>query len=723
MVVISGGQARSPDIQEPLRPSDDAALQTKLLAALPAVGRVLAVGAHGDALADAYLQRHAAALWDRVDWDADAIRAAAPGCDLIVLADGFGAADDPLPLLKLLAEHCPADVVLVAGLRNEARLGNVIRLVEGDLGTSGDATTTGRWLGSPASIFRLLMDAGWMPHLADQTRADGPGSLAAAASALADELNLPRATAARTLGMDGLIVQATRRFPALEDAAPAAAARFTVVVPTTRTRQLQLNVGGSPGLQEVRAGIVSVRDAASPADALAQALPHVDGDWVLLCHQDVYFPEGFGRRLNALLAAIPAEQQETTLLGFVGMGVDARQERFAPAGFVIDRLHCVDHAESSAAVSIDELAVVISRRSVHRIDPALGWHLWATDLCLTAICDHKVFARIVRLPLFHNSVNDYTLPATFHASAHRLAEKFAAFGPIPTLCGTIDAAFLAQHRADAVPPPQRLVPLLATPATAARPAGPPSRLGAPTDAGAPAPSERRCCICGGSVDRWLPHPHIARRSEFMKLLDAVGSDLSVYQCPACHSTDRDRHLWLYMLATNLPQRMPSMRILHIAPEPHLEALIGRFGPREYVRGDLHPLRPDHLELDVEALAFAPSSFDLILCNHVLEHVSSPAQALSEFHRCLSPGGVLIAQTPYAPSLAHTLELTRPVSSAFAKLFYGQEDHVRLFGADIAQRIRAAGFDGELRSHADVLGDLDAQALGCNVREPFFCFTR
>jgi len=221
----------------------------------------------------------------------------------------------------------------------------------------------------------------------------------------------------------------------------------------------------------------------------------------------------------------------------------------------------------------------------------------------------------------------------------------------------------------------------------------------------------------------LPHPHIGRRSEFMKLLDAVGSDLSVYQCPSCHSTDRDRHLWLYMLASGLPQRMASMRILHIAPEQHLETLIGRAGPREYVRGDLHPMRAGHLKIDVESLAFGNASFDLILCNHVLEHVSSPAQALAEFHRCLSPGGVLIAQTPYAPSLVHTLELNRPVSSAFAKLFYGQEDHVRLFGADIADLFHAAGFSGDLRTHADVLGDLDAQTLGCNVREPFFCFTR
>jgi hypothetical protein len=94
-------------------------------------------------------------------------------------------------------------------------------------------------------------------------------------------------------------------------------------------------------------------------------------------------------------------------------------------------------------VSIDELAIVVARDSLHRIDPALGWHLWATDLCLESIGRHRVFPRIVRLPLFHNSSNDHRLPAAFHTSAALLAAKHPEFGAIATLCGTIDAAFLS----------------------------------------------------------------------------------------------------------------------------------------------------------------------------------------------------------------------------------------------------------------------------------------
>jgi hypothetical protein len=134
------------------------------------------------------------------------------------------------------------------------------------------------------------------------------------------------------------------------------------------------------------------------------------------------------------------------LIGFAGMGVNRQTHAYEQAGFVIDRLHRFDQPASDAAVSIDELAVVVSRDSLHRIDPGMGWHLWATDLCLAAICQHQVFARIVRLPLFHNSLNDYQLPGSFYDSAAKLMAKYPDFGPIATLCGTLDENFLARAR-------------------------------------------------------------------------------------------------------------------------------------------------------------------------------------------------------------------------------------------------------------------------------------
>lgn len=230
-----------------------------------------------------------------------------------------------------------------------------------------------------------------------------------------------------------------------------------------------------------------------------------------------------------------------------------------------------------------------------------------------------------------------------------------------------------------------------------------------------------CCICHATVDRWTPHPHIEGRSEFMKLMQTVGSDLSVFSCPACGCTDRDRHLWLYLDAIALPPRLPGADVLHLAPEAALERLIAAQQPGSYVRGDLHPYRPGHLVIDAQALQFADASFDLVICNHVLEHVACPELALQECRRVLRPGGVLIAQTPYSPMLKKTFERLDAVDPGFATLFYGQADHVRLFGADIGDYFRNAGFRGELLPHEQLLADIDPALAGCNAREPLFAF--
>lgn len=232
-----------------------------------------------------------------------------------------------------------------------------------------------------------------------------------------------------------------------------------------------------------------------------------------------------------------------------------------------------------------------------------------------------------------------------------------------------------------------------------------------------------CALCESSVSAWLPHPQIgAIDVEFLSQVESVGSRLDKHLCPRCHSNDRDRHLWLYLLKSGVLENAHHKRILHVAPEGTIEPRIRSMNPLEYIGGDLYPRNVHHRKIDVEALDFPDGHFDLIICNHVLEHVGHPDRALAEFRRCLAPGGHLVAQTPYSPVLKYTFELNRPATVPFAVRYFGQDDHVRLFGADISDFFRAAGLNGELYPHESVLGDVDPEKFGVNGKEPFFFFS-
>ena len=108
------------------------------------------------------------------------------------------------------------------------------------------------------------------------------------------------------------------------------------------------------------------------------------------------------------------------------------------AGLVIDRTTLFRHQPSAGAVSMDEFAVALHRDSDVSIDPALGWHLWATDLCLQAEQKAKrPIAQILDVPLFHNSTNAHQLPPEFHTSARVLLDKYPARQRFETLCGEL----------------------------------------------------------------------------------------------------------------------------------------------------------------------------------------------------------------------------------------------------------------------------------------------
>ena len=469
LVVISGGpQAASSALP---RQAHNAAFQ-RLLKSLPAAQRVLELGCGAGELAQAYKRQHPDCHWTGVDSVPASLAQAHPYVDAalclnlaaasiqtiqsrfdLIVVNKLERLPQAATVLSELGKLLKPNGVMFVLAENHARLSSLAHLIEADVSTGTaatvqDASSLDRAhprFQSPSTIYKMLMDADWMPTLVDHEPDDVVDDrLAAAARYMGEALGVPPGCPDRVHRMKHLVIRTQRLFDAPVQAS--SQALFDVVVPTNKEQQLRVNVEQSPGLKEVQARVISYRQASSPAEALNESLQHVQSDWVLLCHQDIYFPRGFGQRLNEVLAAIPVGERASALLGFIGMGVNRETEQTEPAGFVVDRLNWADHPASDAALSIDELALVVARDSIHKIDPLIGWHLWATDLCLTSVCTHSVFPRIVRLPIFHNTQSGWQLPKSFYDSAEYLLQKHSAFNTIHTLCGVIDQGFVARHR-------------------------------------------------------------------------------------------------------------------------------------------------------------------------------------------------------------------------------------------------------------------------------------
>ena len=159
--------------------------------------------------------------------------------------------------------------------------------------------------------------------------------------------------------------------------------------------------------------------------------------------------------------------------------------------------------------------------------------------------------------------------------------------------------------------------------------------------------------------------------------------------PHSMSLERHRLLWLYLKErTNFFS--DNLKVLHIAPEYCFLKRFKKMKNLSYTTADL--VSPwAEVKLDVQNMPFDENSFDVVLCNHVLEHVSDDKLALSELYRVMKPGGFGIFQVPIDVSIEKTQEDKAINTPELREKHYGQRDHLRLYGADYPNRLSKAGF--------------------------------
>lgn len=159
--------------------------------------------------------------------------------------------------------------------------------------------------------------------------------------------------------------------------------------------------------------------------------------------------------------------------------------------------------------------------------------------------------------------------------------------------------------------------------------------------------------------------------------------------PHSMSLERHRLLWLYLKErTNFFTQ--EQKVLHIAPEYCFLKRFKKMKNLTYITADL--ISPwAEIKLDVQNMPFDDNQFDVIFCNHVLEHVTDDKQAMRELYRVMKPGGFGIFQVPIDCSIEHTLEDESINTPELRELHYGQRDHVRLYGSDYPNRLMDVGF--------------------------------
>ena len=205
-----------------------------------------------------------------------------------------------------------------------------------------------------------------------------------------------------------------------------------------------------------------------------------------------------------------------------------------------------------------------------------------------------------------------------------------------------------------------------------------------------------CPLCGNSFREMR---YLGLDLPVIKELQIIGAGRRKMQCPTCCSSDRSRMIFLYLRDhLNIADKSKQWNILHVAPESDLYSALQpllRGHCDKYVCGDkFEPgvFYPGYTKyMDITDIGYADNSFNLIVCNHVLEHVPDDARAMSELFRVLQPGGVAILQVPLSKTLDKTVEDTTITDPSERERRFGQCDHCRVYGKDYKERLETAGF--------------------------------
>jgi SAM-dependent methyltransferase len=209
-----------------------------------------------------------------------------------------------------------------------------------------------------------------------------------------------------------------------------------------------------------------------------------------------------------------------------------------------------------------------------------------------------------------------------------------------------------------------------------------------------------CACCDGDFSRFIPH-----------------QGRPYAKCPRCGALERHRLLVSY-LRERTDLFAGRLKVLHVAPEWCLQLELRRLSNLDYVSADLDsPLATDHV--DLLDLPYSAGSFDVVICNHVLEHVDNDRRALDEIRRVLRADGRAIIMSPIDPASPSTVEGLDVHTPEERRRVYWQRDHLRRYGRDFADRVASRGFSVDTIRYIDQFDATQVQRQGLRRESALF----
>jgi SAM-dependent methyltransferase len=197
-------------------------------------------------------------------------------------------------------------------------------------------------------------------------------------------------------------------------------------------------------------------------------------------------------------------------------------------------------------------------------------------------------------------------------------------------------------------------------------------------------------IDGKSFKTFLPYGYETQRENVLS--------------PSTLSLERHRLLWLY-LQNETTFFSSKLNVLHFAPEQAFYKRFKKMSNLDYLTTDLNSPLAD-IKADICNLPFDDNTFDVIFCNHVLEHIPDDTKAMQELYRVLKVGGMGIFQIPQDLSREKTFEDNSITDKKKRQKIFGQYDHVRIYGRDFFDKLRSIGFKVEEVDYTATLSEAE-----------------